>query len=104
MTRESTPSTKYLDIVRYESGLTHSKQLSCLTKADHCSTNFSLGSTRNAPKILNISPMFVTCAEQVYAKYEDNGSKKEVDKPKKTVPQNLTPVTIMVVDTISAVR
>ncbi len=30
--------------------------------------------------------------------------KKEVDKPKKNVPQNLTPVTIMVVDTISSVR
>jgi hypothetical protein len=35
---------------------------------------------------------------------EDNGSDKEVDKPKKNVPQNLTPVTIMVVDTISSVR
>ncbi len=35
---------------------------------------------------------------------EDNGNNKEVDKPKKTVPQNLTPVTIMVVETISSVR
>jgi hypothetical protein len=35
---------------------------------------------------------------------EDNGSNKEEDKPKKTVPQNLTPVTIMVVETISSVR
>ncbi len=34
---------------------------------------------------------------------EDNGSDKEVDKPKKTVPQNLTPVTIMVVNIISSV-
>jgi hypothetical protein len=41
----------------------------------------------------------------VYAIYkEDNGSNKEVDKPKKTVPQNLTPVTIMVIETISSVR
>ncbi len=35
---------------------------------------------------------------------EDNGSNKEVDKPKKTVPQNLALVTIMVVETISLVR
>jgi hypothetical protein len=49
--------------------------------------------------------MFRTCTEEVYAIYEeDTGSNKEVDKPKKTVPQNLTPVTIMVVDTISSVR
>jgi hypothetical protein len=35
---------------------------------------------------------------------EDNGSNKEVNKPKKTVPQNITPVMIMVVDTVSSVR
>jgi hypothetical protein len=34
---------------------------------------------------------------------EDNGSNKEEDIPEKTVPQNLTPVTIMVVETISSV-
>jgi hypothetical protein len=50
-------------------------------------------------------PMFGTCTEEVCALYEeDNGSNKEVDKPKKTVPQNLAPVTIMVVETISSVR
>jgi hypothetical protein len=49
--------------------------------------------------------MFGTCTEEVYAIYEeDNGSDKEVDKPRKTIPQYLTPVTIMVVDTISSVR
>jgi hypothetical protein len=49
--------------------------------------------------------MFGTCTEEVYAIHEeDNGSNKEVDKPKKTSPQNLTPVTIMVVETISSVR
>jgi hypothetical protein len=54
--------------------------------------------------MLNIPPKFVTCTEEVNAIYEDNGSSREKDKPKKTVPQNLTPVTIMVVDTISSVR
>jgi hypothetical protein len=49
--------------------------------------------------------MFGACIGEVYALYEkDNGSNKEVDKTKKTVPQKLTPVTIMVVDTISSVR
>jgi hypothetical protein len=48
--------------------------------------------------------MFVTCIEEVCAIYEDNGSSREEDKPKKTVPQNLTPVTSMVVDTVSSVR
>jgi hypothetical protein len=48
--------------------------------------------------------MLDTCTDEVYAISEDNGSDKEVDKLKKNVPQNLTPVTIMVVDTISSVR
>jgi hypothetical protein len=48
--------------------------------------------------------MFVTCTEEVYAIYEDNGSNREVDKPKKTVPQNLIAIMIMVVETISSVR
>jgi hypothetical protein len=48
--------------------------------------------------------MFGKCTEEVYAMYEeDNGSNKEGNKPKKTVPQNLTPVTIMVVETICSV-
>jgi hypothetical protein len=35
---------------------------------------------------------------------EDNGRNKEEEIPKKTVPQTLTPMTIMVVETISSVR
>jgi hypothetical protein len=54
--------------------------------------------------MLNKLPMFETYIEGVYAISEENGSDKEVDKPKETVPQNLTPVTIMVADTISSVR
>jgi hypothetical protein len=48
--------------------------------------------------------MLEICTDEVYAISEDNGSDKEVDKPEKNVPQNLTPVMIMVVDTISSVR
>jgi hypothetical protein len=54
--------------------------------------------------MLNESSMLITYTDEVYAISEDNGSDKEVCKPKKIVPQNLTPVTIMVVDTISSVR
>ncbi len=85
--RKSTSSNNYLKIIQYKLGLTCSEQLSSLTKTDHFSTNFSLRSTRNAPKMLNKSPMFETCTEEVYAISEDNGSDKGVDKPKKTVHQ-----------------
>ncbi len=71
---------------------------------DYCSTNFNYGFTRNAPKMLNESSMLETCTDEVYAIAEVSNNYKEVDKPKKTVPQNLTPVTIMVVDTISSMR
>jgi hypothetical protein len=54
--------------------------------------------------MLNEPSMLETCTDEVYAISEDNGSDKEVDKPKKNVLQNLTPVTIMMVDTISSVR
>jgi hypothetical protein len=49
-------------------------------------------------------PTFKARTEGMYATSKYNGSGKEVDKPKKTVPQNFTPVTIMVVYTISVVR
>jgi hypothetical protein len=52
----------------------------------------------NEPSMLEI------CTEEMFAISEDNRNDKEVDKPEKTVPQNLTPVTIMVVDTISSIR
>jgi hypothetical protein len=102
--RQSTSSTNDHEIIQYELRITRNELLSSLTKTDHCSMNFSLGSTRNAPKMLNESPMLETCTDEVYAISQDNGSDKEMDKPKKTVLQNLTPVIIMAVDTISSVR
>jgi hypothetical protein len=45
------------------------------------------------------SSMLETCMDEVYAIAEVSDKDKEVDKPKKTVPQNLSPVMIMVVDT-----
>ncbi len=54
--------------------------------------------------MLSESSMLETYTDEVYAISEDNGSDKEVDNCKKNVTQNLTPMTIMVVDTISSVR
>jgi hypothetical protein len=71
---------------------------------DYCSTNFDSGSTGNAPKMPNESSMLETCMDEVYAIAQVSDNDKEVDKPKKTVSQNLTPVRIMVVDIIPSVR
>jgi hypothetical protein len=71
---------------------------------DYCSTDFKSSSTRNAPKKLNESFMLETCTDEVYAIAEVSDNGKEVDKPKKAVSQNLTPVMIMVVVTIYSVR
>jgi hypothetical protein len=54
--------------------------------------------------MLNEFPVLETCTEEVYDISDNNGSDKEVDKPKKTVPQNLTPVMIMVVDSRMLLR
>ncbi len=45
-----------------------------------------------------------TDSEETYAIYEDNGRNNKVEQTKKVFPQKLTPVTILVVDTISSVR
>ncbi len=78
--------------------------MSSFTKTDCCSTNFNSGSTRNAPIISNEFHVCTADSEETYAIYEDNGSNNKVEQTKKVVPRKLTPVTILVVDTISSVR
>jgi hypothetical protein len=73
-------------------------------KTDCCCTNFDSGSTRKAPKISNELHVCKTDSEETYATYEEDGSNNKMEQTKKVVPQKLTPVTIMVVDTISSVR
>jgi hypothetical protein len=73
-------------------------------KTDYCSTNFNSGSTRNAPIISNELHVCKTDSEGTYAIYKDDGSNNKVEQTKKVVPQKLTPVTILVVDTIFSVR
>ncbi len=53
-TSESTRRTKYLEIVPYESGLHHSKQLSSLKTADIYDTISMVDFTGNAPKSTTI--------------------------------------------------
>ncbi len=77
--------------------------MSSFTKIDYCSTNFNSGSTRNAPKISSESHICKTDSDEVYAIPKDDGSNNKVEQTKKVVPQNLTPVMILVVDTISSV-
>ena len=97
-------STNFLENVLYKLGLHHSKQLSSLAKTVFYSTNISTDSTRNSPKDLNILKQCHTYADDVYAISEEGRSDRQHDKSKKSVPTNLTPVTIMVVDTISSVK
>jgi hypothetical protein len=59
---------------------------------------------RNTPKIWNESQTCKTGSEEVYAISKDNDKNNKVDQTNKIFPQNHTPVTIMVVDTISSVR
>ncbi len=103
-TRKSTPSTKNLEILQYEVDLHHSKHLSSFTKMDCCSTNFNSSSTRNTTTISNESHICKTDTEETYAIYKDNGSNNKVEPTKKVISQKLTPVTILVVNTISSVR
>ncbi len=102
--RKSTPSTENLEIVWYKVDLHHSKQLSSFTKMDCCNSHFNSGSTRNAPTISSELHICKTNSEETYAIFKDYGSNNEVEQTNKVVPQKLTPVTILVVDTISSVR
>jgi hypothetical protein len=78
--------------------------LSSLAKTDFYNTNVLLDSTRNAPKRPYATNECHIYADDVYAMSEDSSDDRQHKKAKKSVPTNLTPVTIMVVDTISAVR
>ena len=102
--RKCATSSDCLEHVLYKLGLHHSKLLSSLAETDFHSTNLNLDSTRNAPTILNALSIHHIYADDVYAISEVDDSVKKMDKPRKVVPKNLTPVTIMVLETISSVK
>jgi hypothetical protein len=78
--------------------------MSDLVTIDTLNTTNNLESTRNALKTLNARNTHYKNIVDVYAMSEHDGSKAAVKKSLKNVSNNLTPVTIMVVDTNSSVK
>jgi hypothetical protein len=101
-TRKSTLRTDCPEKVLYNLELLTNKQLSGSSKTDFYSTKLNLESTRNTLATLNTKVTHYNFANYVYAMSEHQEQQEKMDKPTKVVPNNLTPVTIMVVDTISS--
>jgi hypothetical protein len=98
-------STYYLEIVRYKSGLQNSNELSSLKTADTYSTISMVASTGNAPKSTSTQTVRHVVTDEVYTNLVQLSTKEAMDiKSNKNSPKQLTPVTIMVVDTISLVK
>ncbi len=82
-----------------------SNELSSLKAMDFYSTIFSEKSTGNTPKKLNTQPIYHIVTDEVYSSLEQSNAKEAMDvQSNKNSPKQLTPVTIMVVDTISSVK
>ncbi len=82
-----------------------SNELSSLKVMDFYSTISSEKSTGNTPKKLSTQPVYHIVTDQVYNNQEQSSAKEAMDvKSNKNSPTQLTPVTIMVVDTISSVN
>ncbi len=65
----------------------------------------SVDSTGNTPKSISTQPVCYIFADDVYTNMEQVSAKEAMDiNPNKNIPKQLTPVTIMVVDTISSVK
>ncbi len=104
-TCESTTSTYYLEIVWYKSGLQNSNELSSLKTADTYSTISMVASTGNAPKSTSTQTVHHVVTDEVYTNLVQLSTKEAMDiKSNKDSPKQLTPVTIMVVDTISSMK
>jgi hypothetical protein len=84
-------------------GLLNSNQLSRIEYSDYSSTTPTVISTGNAPKHIVIPSCYM--AETLDPKSDSNSSKGGKNSVSNTLSiMNLTPVTIMVVDTIGAVK
>ncbi len=99
----STVCTGSLETVLHKNsptrGLLISKQLS----TDSCNTISTENSTGNAPNSINNAQYILT--DEVYTNLEKSNAKKAIGiKANKNTQKYLTPVTIMVVDTISSVK
>ncbi len=86
-------------------GLQNSNELSSLKTADLYGTISLVDSTGNAPKNSNAQPVCHIITDEVYTNIVKISTKEAIDiKFNKNSPKKLTPVTIMVVDTISSVK
>jgi hypothetical protein len=79
--------------------------LSSLKTADLYGTISTVDSTGNAPKSSNTQHVCHIITDEVYTNLVQISTKEATDiKSNKNSPKQLTPVTIMVVDTISSVK
>ncbi len=87
-TSESTASTKYLEIVQYESGLQNSKEVSSLKETDTYSTISIVDSTGNAPNNTSTQPVCYIFTGDVYTNLEQISAKAKDAKESIRMPQN----------------
>jgi hypothetical protein len=86
-------------------GLQNSKEFSSLETTDTYSTISMVDSTGNAPKSTSTQTVCYIFADGVYTNLTQISAKEAMDiSSNKNIPKQLTPVTIMVVDTISSVK
>jgi hypothetical protein len=102
-------NTESLETVLYETStnieLQNSNELSSLTTADLYGTISTVDSTGNAPQNPSTQPVHHIVTDKAYINLVQLSTKGAIDiKSNKNSPKQLTPVTIMVVDTISSVK
>ncbi len=86
-------------------GLQNSNEWSSLKTADLYGTISTVDSTGNAPKNPSTQPVHHIVIDEVYTNLVQLSTKEAMDiKSNKNNPKQLTPVTIMVVDTIFSVK
>ncbi len=79
--------------------------MSSLKTADIYSTISMVASTGNAPKNLSTQSVRHIVTDEVYTNLVQISAKEAMDiESNKNSPKQLTPVTIMVIDTISSVK
>jgi hypothetical protein len=105
----SIKNTDSLENILYETstniGLQNSNESSSLKTADLYGTISMVHSTGNAPKSPSTQPVHHIITDEVYTNLVQTSTKEAMDiKSNKNSPKQLTPVTIMVVDTISSVK
>jgi hypothetical protein len=86
-------------------GLQNSKEPSSLKKTNTYSAIAMVDSTRNAPKNTRTQTVHYIFADDVYTNLEQFSTKEAIDiNSNKNILKQLTPVSTMVVDTISSAK